>query len=986
MDLADELRRYLAGEPVRAKAVSTTEWVVKWARRRPAIASLAATLVACVVIGFASVFVLWRSAESGRATAEEERTKAVSARNAAEQARATSDLARAAAERSLYFHRIAQAHAEWQQYRIDRAEQLLDECPPSMRDWEWSYLKNLCRTDLRTMRGHSHLVSCVAYSPDGKLVASGTGQWANGRSGEIIIWDAATGEVRATLRGQDGHIANVSFSPDGQRLVTSSARWDNPNPASVVIWSISGEKLHTFLSGNGAWDAAFTPDGRQLVTSSPDVRLWDAETGDLLHVFAGHKGSIFDISISPDGTLAASVGRDGSARVWNLVRREAEFALTGYGDLRRVSFSPDGRFLALIGSSDALWIVDVAKPTGKPQLYHLFNHRNVALAYSPEGRRLALAGVDGSVRIIDLADGIETGRELKAIHTHDGAATALAFSPDGRNLATGGVDRTVKIFDAQTDDTIDHLDPRVLGNYYRLLFTPDGSRMLVPTGYNRGSPGRGERALVAWDIERSARAHTMKHSGWLADVSLSADGSRVATASEDKTARIWSMTNGAELLRLQHPAAVLGVALNPANGSVTTACADATLRTWNSETGELMRESLGHDGKVTAVRHSPDGRWLASAGADGTVRLWSGDTGEARHVLRGHAGEINSLAFSHDAELLASAGADATVRLWDVAAGDVVHVLRGHHDVVNDLCFSTNNRRVASTSNDSTIKLWDVESGEEALTLRPESNVLGLAFSPDGKRLVTSLGAVLRFWNTELQPPSAPLARAFDAANRDWHDRQAWLCDKDKQHVAAAFHLSRLTDLASTRAALDASPQVDDILSLATIQIARGNVDEYRASCRRILDQVTDSSPSPDINTAVWCCVLVPNAIADTDRLVSLSKRAIAAATDAKQRATLANTHAAAFYRAGRLDEARSWLQKSIDYDGAGGVVEDWLFLAMVEQQRGRPAEAREWLRKSEAWLANPPAHHANGSPVAGRWSLQVAWSLLLSEAESLIQ
>ncbi len=412
--------------------------------------------------------------------------------------------------------------------------------------------------------------------------------------------------------------------------------------------------------------------------------------------------------------------------------------------------------------------------------------------------------------------------------------------------------------------------------------------------------------------------------------------------------------------------------------------------------------------RLRSVRYCPGGHWLASAGADGTVRLWDVASGAPREPLRGHEATINFLAFNHDGKLLATAGADRTARVWDVATGEMLHVLRGHQAAVNNVCFSATGRRLATSGNDWTVKLWDAESGEEALTLQSDDQSRGLAFSPDGRRLVAARGVKLSFWDTDPPWTTPGTVRAFDDANRAWHEREAKKSEADKQFFAAAFHVGRLIQQqpdhlphyrrrghvwaelgewdraqADFAVALEQHPN-DALVYSAYMKLAQGCTDEYRDSCRHLLDAIDDLTSARAVNNYAWHNVLVPVPDAETARLVALSERAVCCAATATDRNAHVSTLAAALYRAGRFEESRQWFEKSVAQHGAGGYLEDRLFLAMTEQRLGNAAQARHWLEQAESFLADPPDKYPNDVPVFSPWYVRIGWQTLHREAKSL--
>ncbi|MDD2716913.1 MAG: HEAT repeat domain-containing protein [Candidatus Wallbacteria bacterium] len=299
-------------------------------------------------------------------------------------------------------------------------------------------LKPACKLPkscLMTFFGHTDWAQACGFSPDGKLVVSGSADRT------LKIWDAGSGQLLTTLTGHTGGVNSCCFSPDGRRVVSCSD--DN----TLKIWDVSGQPLFT-LTGHthSVTSCCFSPDGKLVVSSSYDhtLKIWDADSGQQLCTLSGHTGEIDSCCFSPDGKRVVSGSWDHTLKIWNAGSSQEQAALAAHTNVvTSCCFSPDGKRV-VSGSYDQtlmIWDADSGQ-----QLATLTGHTSgcKSCEFSPDGKRVVSGSNDNTLKIWDAA----TFKELATLTGHGSPVNSCRFSPDGNRVISGSSDNTLKIWGA----------------------------------------------------------------------------------------------------------------------------------------------------------------------------------------------------------------------------------------------------------------------------------------------------------------------------------------------------------------------------------------------------------------------------------------------------------------------------------------------------------------------------------------------------------
>jgi WD40 repeat protein/tRNA A-37 threonylcarbamoyl transferase component Bud32 len=563
----------------------------------------------------------------------------------------------------------------------------------------------------------------IAFSPDGKLLASGC------IDGSIKLWDMAGGNLVRTLPAQKEDVRSLAFSPDGMLLAAGYAGGANPK---IKLWdAATGEEVRSIpCIDQNPRQLAFAPDGKTLASSSNEgnARIWDVSTGKLLRTFSA--GSpLWAITFSLDGKILTA-GGERAIRFWDVSTGWEIRRLEGHDAMvRGLAFHPDGQSLAstcqLPDSDVRVW--DLAAGTAPRRLPGHQGHL-LACQWRADGKLIASCATDGTVRLWDPSSTPPRCKEIKLFPSSD--LHDVAISPEGRYLATGNPDGTI----------------------YILKLAEPGEVFEVPPAH----------------IELQPKTSWQAHDRFLTDVLWSEGG--VISASKDGFVKIWRAEPpkgpGDAPTPLQTIAAqedgVRTLARSADGKTLATAGFDGIIRLWDAK-GNQLHELPGHKGGTSALLFAARETQLVSGGADGMVRFWRAEPrkgpGEADSLVREFGvstAAITHLSLSPDGKAIAVSASDMTARLYDVATGkqaaafaDCTHAcfgpvdgplavvtrhgtielrdpvagtvrarLRGDTEAPVDISFTANGKRLATCGKDGTLRVWDASSGHLLAVLR----------------------------------------------------------------------------------------------------------------------------------------------------------------------------------------------------------------------------------------------------------------------------
>ena len=694
-------------------------------------------------------------AEESAKLEEKAKNAAISAEQVAVVEREKAESAKVKEEYESYISKIGLAASQIDKNAFDIAREVLDSCKPELRNWEWGRLMHLCSQSTRTYEANSPL-EALAADRDGKRFA--TGGW----NGTALIWDLETGEILQTLKHGGEYVNSVAFSPDGRFLATGS---NDPN-GYIQIWDTESGKCVSFLKGHDddVLSVSYSKDGSRLLSSSYDktARLWDIASGKEIRKFVGHTWWVWSAAFSADESRIITASQDGTSIVWDIGSEKRKPAFTGHrGPVFSALFSPDGKHAVTAGYDRRVlaWNPDeiqqfdfknlsdnASASTNQFRAFEGHTGPVCTLGFSADGTLLLSGSYDNTVRVW----AFDSTQALKTFRGHGGRIKSAAFLPDGQRILTASQDGTAREWSIPGYEEIRALHGRLLFGHADAVLdaTFSGNQQQIVTASR-------DRTARTWNAVTGQPELTLSegHSFLASTAIFFPDGRRLITAAVDNTTRIWDVSTGSQRFRLDHSGRSAAATLSHDAHWIATGSDNQSAQIWDATTGKRISNLQGHNVEVTSVAFSPNDRLLATGDARGHVKLWNREDGQIVANLDAHTRRISAIAFLPDGSRVLTASSDNTVAQWDLATGqELSHLILKHPDSILTMQLLPSGDSVVTSCADRIVRIWNIGEAKVERTIGAlQSEIHSMNVSADGKRLLTanSEERAVRLWDLE---------------------------------------------------------------------------------------------------------------------------------------------------------------------------------------------------------------------------------------------
>jgi WD40 repeat protein/energy-coupling factor transporter ATP-binding protein EcfA2 len=508
---------------------------------------------------------------------------------------------------------------------------------------------------LHALKGHSGKVSSVSWNHDSSKIVSGS------LDKTIKIWDAGNGELLNTLDCQFGEVSTVSWNHDSTQLVAGlSAK------VIVICDCRTGELLNTL---NGHTDAilsvSWNRDSSKLVSGSKDgkIKIWDGKTGKMLNTLESHFGGvtledlsvvITSVSWNHDSSKIVSGSGDQTIRIWDTQTGTLLHTLEGHSRMvSSVSWNADSSKIVSGSYDQTIKIWDVGE-----MFDTLEGHSGEisTVSWNHDSSKIVSGSLDKTMKVWDG----RTGELVNTLGGHSRAVSSVAWNRDGSKIVSGSNDKTIQIRDGRTGELMNEL----LGHTHMVFavsWNHDSSRIVS---------GSRDKTIRIWDATEGALLTTLcGHVDGITSVSFNHDSGKISSGSYDQTIKIWDAVNGELLSTLEgHSDVVTSASWNRDSSKLVSGSWDKTINIWDTRTGNLSNTLQGHSDMVLCVSWNHDSSQIVSGSRDKTIIIWDALNAKLLYTLEGHSDAVSTVSWNHDSSKLVSGSTDKTIKVWCITA------------------------------------------------------------------------------------------------------------------------------------------------------------------------------------------------------------------------------------------------------------------------------------------------------------------------------
>jgi eukaryotic-like serine/threonine-protein kinase len=947
LELAEDLERFLTNKPIKAKAPNLFTRGMKWSKRHPT----ATTIMVVSAIAACALAWLWRSALS---LAEHE------------------SYVRAKTEQMLYGYRIALASTELRSHDLDRCREVLNECDPKFRDWEWNYLDAAASEAVWESSSSSLLASSVAISPDGRLVVGGFGQWAKDHPQAIEVWDTHAKRLMWSIKDiPDCEIASVRFNQDGSRLMVCVVVSEGKSPGFVAEWDMQTGGMVRKISSVNARVAEYSPDGKYILvgTTRGVLQVLDAKSGEVKKTMREHGSMILSMAFGP-GDRFITTSRDGVVCLHSLERGVLD-RLHEMGDPRQVVWLQEAKTVWIQGYSGLVQQFSVDNDSfrflGSKQK-QIFSR----IALSPDGLTYAQSGFGKGIEVRM----VHNDELIRQIHGHRGNVRVICFDPSSSRMVSGGSDGVLRMWDLRLASDIKerHFDGG--GSVADSACHPQRREVAMAI---RRTPGRSDayvgkprlevRAIDSMRLLRSVECHH----DWLSSVAYSPTGQFIVTGGNDAKIHVWSddtLVKQTTFDSHQAPITSIGFA---GEDVVVSLDSQGKLFAWNRVDGKVLHSEVVtvEDEKLRPLVASVE----PNGSQEGLLIVVTPSVRESRVQLKKVGLEqsvrewqvtfpVVCICRSTFGDQIAMGGANGKCSIYDLeaaASGSAlvpIEVLVGKESAISSLRFNPSGTRLCLAGDDETIRVFDTRFGAELLKLdalyRPGSI---LTFSGDGNTIIRFAGRDYQTWSANTIAATQNNSWAYGMAQRalavDQRSAVRFYCQaaiRDSEHAEKAREMLLRMELTGNRSPL-ADRAYQDLLehhptskssAILMYHTLRGELDQVR---KRLVDW-RDSDLMEDatyLNSMTWFAALID---ADAESLQFWGDR-LREKHQNKPSSFYSNTLALLESRQGHWSQGYNLAAESLKLGGKQGAPLDWLIQieCLLKQSNKSPSPSDKELK-----------------------------------------